>query len=142
MTTTQRGPSVPTLRYAARRAVARTSLRKVAAEMGMAVSWLNGFVDGKERTLRAKTMRQLREWYMRVGGDLAETDADTAASALHMLTGGILADDPRQQLYDKLVDALSRAYGEQGPLPEWIKGLMEEGEGEGGSDGGGKKARK
>ena len=120
-----RGPSVPAIRYAARRAVARSSLRKVAAEMGMAVSWLNGFVDGKERTLRAKTLRMLREWYMRVGQGLADVDSDTAASALELLTGGILVEEERTKTYDRLVQALARTYSDQGPLPDWVKSLME-----------------
>ncbi|HEX8904742.1 MAG TPA: hypothetical protein VF771_07875 [Longimicrobiaceae bacterium] len=127
MTTTTRGPSVPAIRYAARRAVARTSLRKVAAEMGMAVSWLNGFVDGKERTLRAKTMRMLREWYMRSGASLAELDSDTAISAVGMLTGGLLDDDVRKRVHESLVKTLADAYGAQGPVPGWIKAVQEAG---------------
>ncbi|HEX6748580.1 MAG TPA: hypothetical protein VF092_14885 [Longimicrobium sp.] len=127
MTTTTRGPSVPVIRYAAKRAVARKSLRKVAAEMGMAVSWLNGFVDGKERTLRAKTMRMLREWYMREGIGLADQDADTATSAIDFLTGGILDNDDRDRLRDRLVDTIEKAYASQGPVPDWIKSLQGDG---------------
>jgi hypothetical protein len=125
MTTTTRGPSVPAIRYAARRAVARTSLRKVAAEMGMAVSWLNGFVDGKERTLRAKTMRQLREWYLRSGAGLSKLDADTATSAIDVLTGGLLDDGARSQLHQTLVQAVADAYSSSGNTPDWVKTLKE-----------------
>jgi hypothetical protein len=91
----------------------------------MAVSWLNGFVDGKERTLRAKTMRQLREWYMRMGQGLAEVDSDTAASALELLTGGILDEATRNRAYDKVVQTLALSYSDQGALPDWVRSLME-----------------
>src|SRR5215218_9027712 len=97
-----RWPSVETIRYAAKRAVARSSLRKVAAEMGMAVSWLNAFVDGKETALRTQTKRNLREWYVRVAAELAEQDRDTAAAALAVLTGGLLEEAERRSAYSRL----------------------------------------
>jgi hypothetical protein len=122
---TPRGPSVPAIRYAAQRAVARSSLRKVAGEMGMAVSWLNGFVLGKETELRAKTMRHLREWYVRAAPDLVEQDEGTAANALEFLVSGILDEDERARAYTRLLSGLARAYSDQGPLPEWIRTLLE-----------------
>ncbi|HYH81361.1 MAG TPA: hypothetical protein VEX86_16270 [Longimicrobium sp.] len=122
---TPRGPTVETIRYAAQRAVARSSLRKVAGEMGMAVSWLNGFVLGKETELRAKTLRHLREWYVRSASDLAEQDAGTAAGAIEFLIGGILEDGERAKAYGRVLQAVARAYSDQGPLPEWVRTLLD-----------------
>ena len=121
-----RWPSVETIRYAAQRAVARSSLRKVAAEMDMAVSWLNAFVDGKETALRTQTKRNLREWYVRAAAELAEQDGDTAAAALTFLTGGLLEEAERKSAYSRLVQALARGYSDAGPLPEWIRALLDE----------------
>lgn len=122
---TPRGPTVQAIRYAAQRAVARSSLRKVAGEMGMAVSWLNGFVLGKETELRAKTLRNLREWYVRVTRDLVEQDPGTASGALEFLVGGILDDDDRAKAYGRVLQAVARAYSDQGPLPDWIRTLLD-----------------
>ena len=122
---TPRGPSVAAIRYAAQRAVARSSLRKVAGQMEMAVSWLNGFVLGKETELRAKTMRNLREWYVRNAPDLVEQDEGTAANALDFLVSGILDEKERAEAYTRLLRGLARAYSDQGPLPEWIRALLE-----------------
>lgn len=122
---TPRGPTVQAIRYAAQRAVARSSLRKVAGEMGMAVSWLNGFVLGKETELRAKTLRNLREWYVRATRDLVEQDAGTAAGALEFLVGGILEDGDRAKAYNRVLQSVARAYSDQGPLPDWIRTLLD-----------------
>lgn len=125
---TPRGPTVQALRYAAQRAVARSSLRKVAGEMGMAVSWLNGFVLGKETELRAKTLRNLREWYVNNAPDLVEQDAGTATNALEFLVGGILDEPERKEAYSRMLQLLARAYSDQGPLPDWIRTLLEQDE--------------
>ena len=127
---TSRGPTVQEIRYAAQRAVARSSLRKVAGEMRMAVSWLNGFVLGKETELRAKTLRNLREWYVNNAPDLVEQDARTATNALEFLVGGILDDGERAEAYSRMLQLLARSYSDQGPLPDWIRTLLEQDESE------------
>src|SRR5215211_1632822 len=108
-----RGPTVQAIRYAAQRAVARSSLRKVAGEMSMAVSWLNGFVLGKETELRAKTLRNLREWYVNNAPGLVEQDAGTATNALEFLVGGILDEGERAEAYSRMLQLLARAYSDQ-----------------------------
>lgn len=123
---TPRGPSVEAIRYAAQRAVERTSLRSVAAAMDMAVSWLNAFVEGKETALRSQTRKKLREWYVRAAPGLAEQDADTAAAALAFLAGGLLDEAERRAAYSRLLQALARAYADAGPLPDWIRTLLDE----------------
>jgi len=121
-----RGPSVETIRHAARRAVEASALRPVAAEMGMAPSWLNAFVEGKETTLRIQTRRKLLDWYVRVSPRLAEADAGTAAAALDFLTGGLLEASERRAARSRLVQALARSYADAGPLPAWVRELLDD----------------
>ena len=121
-----RGPSVETIRYAARRAVAKSALRPVAAEMDMAVSWLNAFVEGKETALRTQTRKKLLEWYVRTAPSLAEQDVETAAAALDLLAGGLLEEGERRRARSRLVQALARGYSDAGPLPEWVRALLDE----------------
>jgi hypothetical protein len=117
---------VEAIRYAAQRAVAKSSLRPVAAEMEMAVSWLNAFVEGKETALRTQTRKKLLEWYVRRASELAEQDGDTAVAALDFLTGGLLEAAERKRAYSRLVQALARGYSDAGPLPEWVRALLDE----------------
>ena len=121
-----RWPSTETIRYAAQRAVERSSLRKVAAEMDMAVSWLNSFVEGKETALRSQTKRNLREWYVRAAEGLAEQSAETAAAALTFLVGGMLDETERRAAYSRMLNTLARSYADGGPLPQWIRDLLDE----------------
>ena len=121
-----RGPSVEAIRYAARRAVDASALRPVAAEMGMAPSWLNAFVEGKETTLRSQTRKKLLDWYVRVAPGLAEADAGTAAAALSLLTGGLMEASERRAARSRLVQALARSYADAGPLPAWVRELLDD----------------
>ncbi|MFL5542416.1 MAG: hypothetical protein ACJ8J0_25740 [Longimicrobiaceae bacterium] len=121
-----RGPSVDAIRYAARRAVEASALRPVAAEMGMAPSWLNAFVEGKETALRSQTRKKLLDWYVRVAPGLAEQDAATAAAALAVLTGGLMEESERRAARSRLVQALARSYADAGPLPAWVRDLLDD----------------
>ena len=121
-----RGPSVEAIRYAARRAVEARALRPVAAEMGMAVSWLNAFVEGKETALRSQTRKKLLEWYVRAAPDIAEQDPGTATAALTFLVGGLMDPGERKAAYSRVLQALVRAYADAGPLPDWIRTLLNE----------------
>jgi len=121
-----RGPSVETLRYAAQRAVENSSLRPVAAAMKMAPSWLNKFVEGKETALRSQTRKKLLEWYVRIAPELAEQDAETATAALAFLSAGLLDPTDRRAGYSRILQALARVYADAGPLPEWIRTLLDD----------------
>lgn len=117
--------SVDTLRYAAERAVERTSLRKVAEEMEMAPSWLDGFIDGRTAP-RSKTLRKLREWFLRESARLAEVSDENAAAALSLLVEGLMTDADRRRTAAEIVEVISRSYARHGPLPQWIQGLQPE----------------
>jgi len=121
-----RGPSVEALRYAAQRAVAGSSLRPVARAMGMAPSWLNSFVEGKETALRSQTRKKLLEWYVRAAPEVAEQDAGTGAAALTFLAAGLLEPADRRAGYSRLLQSLARVYADAGPLPAWIRTLLDE----------------
>lgn len=121
-----RGPTVDAIRYAARRAVEASALRPVADAMGMAASWLNGFVNGKETVLRDRTRKKLLDWYVRAAPELAEVDAETAAGSLAILTGGLLEESERRAAHSRLVQALARSYADAGPLPAWVRELLDD----------------
>ncbi|HEX2202368.1 MAG TPA: hypothetical protein VHG91_03680 [Longimicrobium sp.] len=120
---TPRRPSVETLRYAAERAVERSSLRPVARAIGRAASWLDGFIAGKPTELRAQTIRKLHEWFVRESAGLQRLDRETAGAAASVLVSGILDPDTRQRAYDEILDVLARAYGGDGPEPDWLTEL-------------------
>ena len=115
--------AVETLRYAAARAVDRTSLRRVAEQMEMAPSWLDGFIDGRTAP-RSKTLRKLREGFIRESAALAEVSEETAAAGLTLLVEGLTAEADRRATAAELVEVLSRAYARPGPLPQWIVALQ------------------
>ena len=117
--------SVETLRYAAERAVERTSLRRVAEQMEMAPSWLDGFIDGRTAP-RSKTLRKLREWFLRESAALAEVSDETAVAALALLVEGLMADGDRRRAAAEIVEVVSRNYARHGPLPKWIRDLQPE----------------
>ena len=122
-----RGPvSVDTLRYAAARALEYRSLRSVADEIGMAPSWLEGFVAGEKRAVpRAKTLRKLREWYIRTAAELREIDETSTAAAVALLLGGLMTDAERRRGHAELVDLLARLYDDGGEPPKWIAALRD-----------------
>jgi len=117
--------SVDTLRYAAARAVERSSLRKVADEMGMAPSWLDGFIDGRTAAPRSQTLRKLREWLTREMASLAEVSEASAAASLSLLVEGLLTETDRAEARRALLDLLAGRYAEQGALPDWIEALRD-----------------
>jgi hypothetical protein len=123
--TLPRWPSVADLRYAAARAVERSSLRKVAREIGMAPSWLDAFLHARQLDQRAQTMRRLRDWYVRESAALREIDAATAGAALSVLVAGLLEESERRNAWSDLVTRLKLAYLENGPLPDWLRDLDE-----------------
>ena len=120
---TPRRPSVETLRYAAERAVSRSSLRPVARAIGRAASWLDGFIAGKPTELRAQTIRKLHEWYVRESASLSRLDSDTAGAAASILVSGILDPETRARTYDEILDVLARGYAAGGATPDWLESL-------------------
>lgn len=117
--------SVETIRYAAARAVERTSLRKVADGMDMAASWLDGFISGGGAVPRAQTLKKLREWYLREAASLAEVDEATAAASLALLVEGLQSEADRARAARAVLESLAASYAAVGPIPAWLRNLLE-----------------
>ena len=117
--------SVDTLRYAAARAVERTSLRRVAEALDMAPSWLDGFIDGRTARPRSQTLKKLREWYVGEMATLSERSDESAATAVALLVEGLMAEADRRAAAIELLEVLERAYARQGAVPRWLQGLRD-----------------
>jgi hypothetical protein len=117
--------SVDTLRYAAARAVERSSLRRVADDMEMAPSWLDGFIDGRTAVPRSQTLRKLREWFVRDSAALAQMSDETTGSALTILVEGLMAEAERRQAAEEVSEVLARFYARQGAVPDWLRKLRD-----------------
>ena len=73
--------SLVTLRDAIRLAVAQSSTRLVAADIGeVSPAWVRGFLRGT--TPYSRTLRRLRLWYMRWARDRAAVQPEVAEAAL------------------------------------------------------------
>lgn len=119
--------SVETLRYAAARAVERSSLRRVADDMGMAPSWLDNFIDGRTAVPRSQTLRKLRDWYVRNAAALAQVPDESAPAALSLLVDGLMAEEERRQATAEVREVLARFYARQGAVPDWLRKMEDEG---------------
>ena len=72
------------LREAARRAIERTSLRKVALAVGMSPTGLQNTLEASE-SWNHSTRRKLTDWYLRRQAAFGEVDAPTASAAIDAL---------------------------------------------------------
>lgn len=116
---------IETIRYAAARAVERSSLRAVARQMEMAPSWLDNFIAGKEAVQRAQTLKKLREWFLRNAAALAEVNEPASAAAVQLLVEGLMSQPERSRAREELLEVLARHYGAAGHKPEWLRKLLE-----------------
>jgi hypothetical protein len=135
----RRRVSVDALRAAARSAVARTSLRKVARDIGISAPGLALFLDGS--VPRESTLRKIRDWYFSEAATHTEVSEDTARAALSMLLEP-MPEEKRDKIFQKIVEILVDAHRKQGTVPpRWLQALigrvdplLEPGEGGGGPD--------
>jgi hypothetical protein len=84
-------PSVDVLRESVRRAVAASSLRTVAAQAGLTHRTVGKFLGGTPP--QEKTLRKLREWYVRHAADTPDLSKETRAAALAILLDGVPEKD-------------------------------------------------
>lgn len=77
-------PGVAVLRDAVRHAVEATSLRAVAAQIGLTHHSVRNFLNGSSP--HASNVRKLREWYVREAASAPEPSTDTVEAALSILT--------------------------------------------------------
>lgn len=121
------GPPVPTLREAAREAVAHTSVRAVAEAVGMSSSGLHSFLNGGRPY--ARTIRLLAAWFVRQHGargvdPTGDGEKLTAAAdaAVTLLVEHLPPAD-RARAAGQVVAAI-RALTDEArvPRPAWLRG--------------------
>jgi hypothetical protein len=108
--------ALSTLREAIRRAVAASSLRAVADEVGVSHTVIVKLLAGSKP--HPTTMRKLLRWYVRQGGVL---DEDTALASIALLidtTPVAERECARAELIQVLRSAHRRAGSEP---PDWLK---------------------
>jgi hypothetical protein len=110
--------------------VAELGLRRAAKRIGMAPSWLSGFIGepAAEKDPRDTTLKKLREWFLRDGARWAEQDAHVARAAAAYLVDGLHDPAERGAARAELLALLRRHYGRRGPPPKWLGQLESEDE--------------
>lgn len=109
------GDGFDDIRDGLRFAIERTSLRRVAAQVGMSPTGLQEFVAGAKPY--GKTREKVRAWFYREteSGNVA---ADDAAGALRRLVGTLPEPDHGVR---RLLDSVEAAYVEAGMYtPDWV----------------------
>jgi hypothetical protein len=103
-------------RSALRQAIARSTLRAVARDVGMSPSGLQKFLDGTNPY--GKTRERLRMWYFREAG-FSGYAVEDAAYILRRLVGTLPTPDYGVA---GLLDAVDTAYQREGMrAPEWVR---------------------
>jgi hypothetical protein len=111
-------PSVHVLRESVRRAVAASSLRAVADQIGLSHRGVRLFVLGS--VPRKSTLRKLREWYVRRGAEMHQVSEETVAAALEVLLGGV-PEKIRREAERAVLEVVRQAHSEAGlRQPDWI----------------------
>jgi hypothetical protein len=100
-----------------------TSIRQVAAEIGLGRTTLHKFVAG-ETMPHPRVRRLLALWYLRRQGHAAGDDVAVRpyASALQILLGGV-PEDVRERTTAEVLDVLERGYATAGEPPAWLDAL-------------------
>jgi transcriptional regulator with XRE-family HTH domain len=104
----------------------RSSLRQVAAAIGLGRTTLQKFINA-ETTPHPRVRRQIALWYLanRETAQAAapEEDWTTYRSALQLLVEG-LPEERRAQAADELLDIIEDAVSRSGAaVPDWVPGL-------------------
>jgi hypothetical protein len=103
-------------RAAVRQAIARSTLRAVARDVGMSPSGLQNFLNGSNPY--GKTRERLRLWYFREAG-FSSFPVEDAAYILRRLVGTLPSPDYGVA---GLLDAVDIAYQREGMCaPEWVR---------------------
>ncbi|HEX5724594.1 MAG TPA: hypothetical protein VFX98_03965 [Longimicrobiaceae bacterium] len=112
------------LREAARRAIARGSLRSTAEAIGLSPSGLDIAVNHSKRW-KGNTRTRLLDWYLGAGRTPAYADTATAASALDVLTE-MMTEAEKAQARSAVLEILAKAHREaRREPPRWIAELKE-----------------
>lgn len=115
------------MRAAAVIEVERTSIRQVAADIGLSHGALFNLVTGTTRRVYGKTAGKLREWYLRKMIESETLTPDAARILIDQLVRGI-PPQHRIEARKLVVRALVTLRGHFGvrTLPNWLKALSKE----------------
>lgn len=120
--TPRRRVSVDALREAARGAVARTSLRQVARDVGMSAPGLALFLDGSMP--RESTLQRIRTWYFSEAVSRSDTTHQTARAAIELLLEPMPSQEIRERVHGQILGLLAKAYHRKGVVPPlWLREL-------------------
>ena len=117
--------SISVIRREAELAVAASSLRVVAKEIGMSAMGLRAFILGEGQP-QPRTHRKVNLWYARRAAARRSEGVEDARSALIVLAGLYpRADRPR--VLRNLVEQMRREFHQSGMQPPpWLAGLAAE----------------
>ena len=113
-------PPDDVLRAALRRAVAASSLRTVAEQVGLTHRGLQLYINGESRP-REVTARKLRDWYVREGVSAGGVTAETARAAVDVLLADLPAAE-KSRATSELLELVRQVYtrAKMNP-PEWTE---------------------
>ena len=108
-------------RDAAERAAERSSLRQVSREIGMTPPGLQAFLDGT--TPQARTLRKLREWYVREAAASRDVSEESIRAAFALVLDGV-PEKKRGAGVWNLLAVVEKVYEDAGEKrPEWMDKL-------------------
>ena len=113
-------PIDPVREYARDRAE-QTSIRHLAADIGLGHSTVHNFLNGAAPHPRGR--RRLVEWYLARTGQAPEYAQETYSAALEVLVRELPAES-REQARGGLLRALAAMHDDLGlPVPPWLASL-------------------
>ena len=119
MATPESAVPVDVLREAVRARSEATSMRAVAAELGLSLGFVQDFIAGAQP--RSRTLRAVTAWYVRHRAEAGDgLDADTMRAVLALLLEPVPVK-ARGKARNAFLDALERIYRDAGGLvPRWV----------------------
>jgi AcrR family transcriptional regulator len=114
--------SMQVLREAVERQVEATSLRHVAADIGIGPTTLYNFIRSEIKTPYSINHRKLLTWYVQSRHEVSEIDAHAAAASLELLTLHFPVRQ-RRNAQRQILGFLEQLRGEGVPSPQWISDI-------------------
>ena len=113
---------VQVLREAVERQVEATSIRHVAAEIGMSPTTLYTFIREESQEPYKKNHQKLLTWYVRFRREISGVDVHAAAASLELLTLHFPVRQ-RRNAQRQILELLEQLRREGVPAPQWVSEL-------------------